>query len=368
MIVTGLEPQQVLAFRLARHGLAARGARTLAEGLACPVSDFARHSALTALTARCLDVTREAYDRASDAGEIVVGLSLRAAFHALAPEDAALYGRALIAEDDAQLLEQLGPTAERQLREQGISALEALEEVTAAIVGALEARAPLSKDELHAELRERVRQPLLPWCKGCASHHVSPMLWRYGVVRTGARCDSLRRHLSPEPRPAPAAAEAVRRFLHFYGPGTPKGFAVWAGVARAHAKALWAEVEEELTEVRVEGRRAWQHAVDERALASVPPARGVRLLPPRDPYLQLPDRDLLTPDPEVRKRLFRPVAGPGAVLADGRLAGLWRARVRGTRIEIRVEALERIDPAELGAEAEAVARARGAREADIVWA
>lgn len=94
----------------------------------------------------------------------------------------------------------------------------------------------------------------------------------------------------------------------------------------------------------------------------------MRLSPPRDPYLQHPDRTALVPDPAVRERLFRPVAGPGVVLSEGRLAGLWRARARGKRAEIAVEALAAIDRDALEAEAARVAELRGADGATITLA
>ena len=46
----------------------------------------------------------------------------------------------------------------------------------------------------------------------------------------------------------PAASEAVRRFLRWYGPERPGGFAEWAGVSRPQADRLWGEVEDELAE------------------------------------------------------------------------------------------------------------------------
>lgn len=69
----------------------------------------------------------------------------------------------------------------------------------------------------------------------------------------------------------------------------------------------------------------------------------------------------------MRKRPFRPVAGPGAVRQDGRLAGLWRVRARDRRAEVEVEELDRIDRAELEAEAAKVAELRGAEAAVIPW-
>ena len=362
-----VEREQVLAFRVGRHGLDARHSLSLAGAAACPASDFQRGSALLALAGRSDDVTREAFDRATDSGQLVVGPSLRAAIHALAPPDWALYGRALIADDEGELGEQLGPSLHRQLGSQGIGPRDALEEVAVATAGALAGGRVLTRNELHEELRGRVRAELLPWCQGCGSHHVAPMLWRFGGVRAGMRCDSRRRFLLGTPGEAPDAAEAARRFLRFYAPATAKELGAWAGVARAHARRLSGQIAEELAEVRVDGRRQWLLAVDEPALASPPQARGVRLLPPRDPYLQHPDRTALAPDPAVRKRLFRPVAGPGAVLQDGRLAGLWRARARGKRAEVEIEELGPIDRDGLEDEAARVAELRGAETAAITW-
>jgi hypothetical protein len=80
----------------------------------------------------------------------------------------------------------------------------------------------------------------------------------------------------------------------------------------------------------------------------------------------VPNRPLLAPEPELRARLFRPVASPGAVLVDGRLAGLWRVRTKGRRAELTVEALGRIPRGDLGEEARRVAELRGAADAAVV--
>ena len=63
------------------------------------------------------------------------------------------------------------------------------------------------------------------------------------------------------------------------------------------------------------------------------PARGVRLLPPGDLFLQAPDRDLLVPDAARRAAVWpRGTPQPGALLVDGELAGTWRRR--GDRLEV----------------------------------
>jgi hypothetical protein len=363
-----VDADQVLAFRLARSGLAVRGARDLAEAAACPASDFARDAALLALAARAEGLSREAYHHAVDAGELVVAHVVRGAIHALAPRDLALYGRALIARDDGELAAQLGQQVQRLAAEKGFAPSEALEEVAAATKDALANDRTLDKNQLHEELRRRVRPELMPWCRGCESHHVAPMLWRYATVKAGARLDSKRRYTSSKPGPTPPASEAVRRFLGFYGPAKPRDFADWAGLAKPHADRLWEEAAGDLAETRVGKSKGWLMSEDMGALESPPAAEGIRLIPPGDPYLQKPNRPLLAPDSELRKRLFRPVASPGAVLRDGRLTGLWRVKAKGKKAELTVETLGRLPRGDLEEEAQRVAELRGAAEAEVVIA
>lgn len=358
----------MLAFRLARSGLASRAAAGLAAAAACPASDFARDAALLALAARAEDVTREGYDRAVDAGDLVVAHIVRGAIHALDPGDLALYGRALLARDDAELGAQLGRQVRRLAAEHGIAPGDALDEVAAATEEALAGGEALDKTALHAALRARVRGELMPWCRGCGSHHVAPMLWRLATIRAGARLDARRRYTLTRPGAAPAASDAVRRFLGFYGPAGPADFAEWAGLAAPHGRRLWDEVAGELTEVRMERGAAWLLAADAGALASPAQARGTRLLPPGDPYLQKANRPLLAPDEALRKRLFRPVASPGAMLQDGRLVALWRGRAKGKMLELTVERLGTIARAELEPEAERVAALRGAADVALILA
>jgi hypothetical protein len=252
----------------------------------------------------------------------------------------------------------------RLAADRGFSPSAALDEVAAATTDAL-ARGPLDRNELHEELRQRVRSDLLPWCRGCKSHHVAPMLWRYATVEAGARLDSQRRYVRGKPGRTPAASGAVRRFLAFYGPSTPGDFGEWAGLARSHAQRLWDDVADELAELQVGKTKAWLLAGDLGELESPPAAEGVRLLPPGDPYLQKPNRGLLVADPALRTRLFRPVASPGAVLKDGRLAGLWRIKLKGRAAEVAVEPLGRISRTTLDEEARRVAELRGADSVEL---
>ena len=361
-----MDADRILAFRLARSGLTTWSSAGAADAVACPASDFARDAALLALGARVEGMSRESYDRAIDEGTLVLAHVIRGAIHALAPDDLALYGRALIARDDDELAAQLGSQVQRLAAERGFSPVEALDEVAAATTDALADRGTLDKNGLHAELRARVHPDLMPWCRSCRSHHVAPMLWRYATVAAGARRYSARCYTMADPAPTPPARQAVRRFLSFYGPGTPGEFAEWAGLARPHARRLWDELDGDLSEVRVGTARRWLLAEDVDALESPPAARGVRLLPPGDPYLQKPNRPLLAPDPALRTQMFRPVASPGVVLCDGRLTGLWRSKMKGRRAEVTVEAFDRLPHGDLEEQAHRMARLRGATDATLV--
>jgi hypothetical protein len=355
-----VDTEQILAFRLARSGLAARNAQDLVAAAGCPASDFSRDAALLALAARTDGLTRDRYDEAADSGDLVVAHAVRGAIHALAPADFALFGRGLISTNDDELGVQLGRQVQRLAAEKGFATTAALDEVAEATKDALGGGRALGKNELHEELRKRVGADLMPWCKGCKSHHVAPMLWRYGGVKAGVRLDSERRYLLGKPGRAPAAGNAVRRFLHFYGPGTALDFGEWAGVAKPHAKRLWEGIEGDLSEISTGTGRAWVLREDLHELDSPAEARGVRLVPPGDPYLQKPNRPLLAPRAELRKRLFRPVASPGAVLKDGRLVGLWRVKAKGKKAEIAVEKLGRVARGDIEEEAHRVAALRGA--------
>ena len=361
-----MDADHVLAFRLGRSGLARRTAPELAEAARCPASDFARDAALLALAARADGVTREAFDDAVDGGAVVLGFAIRCALHAHHPADAALWGPALISPVEDELAAEIGGAVPGLLERAGISATAALAEVTAAIEDALAGGTALDKDGLHDAMRERVREPLLPWCPSCKSHHVAGNLWRNAARRAGTRLDAGRRFRLIGHGRLPPEADAARRYLRFYGPGTRAGFAAWAGLTGRHAKRVWAEVADELVEVPAAGARAWLLAEDEAAFASPPEAEGVRLLPPGDPYLQKPNRALLAPDDILRRDLFRAVGSPGVVLRDGRLAGSWKAKLGGGKLELRVRRLGRLARAGLAEEGARVAALRGAADVALV--
>lgn len=361
-----MDRDQVLAHRLARHGLDRRRRISLAEAAACPASDFQRDSALMALAARAQGVSRGGFAEAIDSGELVLGFNLRAALHAVAPDEVSLFGRTAVSDDDDELGRQLGDGAVKALKKAKIAPTDALAEVAEATREALRGGGSFDRTGLHDELRARVRDELLPWCKGCGSHHVSPMLWRYAGVVVGMRMNSERLYRSGRPGRRRNPADLARAYLRSYGPADAKGFAGWARLAPAQVKRIWGEIEAELEPVEWDGGKGWVSSEDMRALGSPPSAKGTRLIPARDPYLQQADRETLVPQAAVRKRLFRAVASPGAVLRDGALAGMWRAKAgRKGALAIEIERLAPIDRDELERECARLAKLRGSQTFDV---
>ena len=164
----------------------------------------------------------------------------------------------------------------------------------------------------------------MPWCKGSKLSHVAPMLWRYATVKVGARLDSERRYVAGKPGRAPAASEAVRRYLGFYGPGTPGEFAEWAGLAKPHAKRLWAEVEDDLVEESIGKRAGWILGADSEALKKPPKARGVRLIPPATRTCRSRTARCWRPTPACASAS----SGPSRAPASCSTTGAWSASGR----------------------------------------
>jgi hypothetical protein len=148
----------------------------------------------------------------------------------------------------------------------------------------------------------------------------------------------------------------VRRYLRLYGPSTSEDFAGWAGVAEPFARRAWAAVQDSLTEVDFGGRRCAVLAEDAEALVSSPPPRGLRLLPPHEPWLQQRDRTTAVPDTALHRRIWKHTGNPGVVLRDGEAAGLWRDQKKGRTLRLTVEPVATLSGRDRAAvEAEAAA-------------
>ena len=342
---------QALAFRVAGHHLDRRvGAReaVAAIGLQQYPPEW---GAPAALRARSLEPLPD------DAIQVN---SFRGAPYVVPRADARVFTAALVPEE-AELKALVGAVNSKEARDEGFEVPEALQIVVDAARDGL-ADGPLERDDFHQALRERVPKGLLPWCQNCQSHHVRPGFWRtLGLLEVTYMPAKATFALAKPPRMAiaTARAELVRRFLRVFGPATPQQLAAWAQTGSGHAKALFEAVSDEL----VETGRGFVMAEDVARLASPPAAKGVRMLGGYDPWVTMPDRDALVEDTALRRRMFTSIGRPGVVLVDGQLAGLWKGRKKGKRLEVSVEWLGA--EADIAEEAAAMAAIRGCEEAAL---
>lgn len=355
--------RQALDLRLARHHLVERlSAADVSRAAVVGLQDTPPGTAALALAARA-DVGPDALDT------LVIVPSIRGAPLAVAPDDLAVFTAGL-APPDEEAARAITGNAWKSLGD--ITAMDALDRVSEAVADGL-SDGPLARDDFHQSLRERLPAELLWWCKGCDSRHVHPSLWRASGIRGVLAIVGREGRSAVFGAPPKAAkvsdpgAELARRFLRAYGPARPKLLADWAGLAAAHAAALWDRAGS-LIEVDLDGTTAWALAEDELALAEATTPGAVRLLANLDPLNAGRDRELLVPDPAVRKRIWKVLGGPGTVLIDGEVGGLWRPAKKGKKLLITVEPVGRLTPSikdELAAEAEHLAPFRGATTADV---
>jgi hypothetical protein len=142
-------------------------------------------------------------------------------------------------------------------------------------------------------------------------------------------------HPIPDTDPTAVRAELLRRYLHCYGPSTRADFAAWLGIQVGDTGPWWSLVEDELTPVAYRGT-AWMLTDDLAALRSAPTPRGVRLLPPRDAYTALRDRETVV-EKKNHRDVWKTSGDPGTVLADGTIIGTWRPRKSGRKLTIAVK-------------------------------
>ena len=166
--------------------------------------------------------------------------------------------------------------------------------------------------------------------------------------------------LRPEPDALP---HLLRRYLHAYGPATPREFARWMAAPPAWGTELFGSLGTDLVEVALEGRPAYLWAGDEDlgdAAGEQPPEAlaGVRLLPYFDAFaVGCYPRDLLFPGRAGERALAGSQAGNYPVLlVDGTVGGVWHQRRAGRAIEVTVEPLGRLDARRKAALAEQVER------------
>jgi hypothetical protein len=352
---------QVLAYRTVMHQLRERldADPTGLDVLDLGVPNVPAGSARQALAARCT--------RPRD-GDLVLAWSTRGAPHLHRPADLATLAAALWPLGDADATARF---VSGQLPDAGKLGLAAFEATAAAFQDVV--RAPTAKGDVSRAVSDRVPAEVTYDCGACGARHISGGLFQQAGLAGGVRLDedAAKTVLMPaSPRPAvpsepSGTAEFVRAYLRLLGPATPGDAAKYLGTSVTALKPAWPA---DLAEVSVDGHRTWLPAEQLDALLGTGPVRGVRLLPPSDPFLQARDRTVLVPDKAQAKEVWRILGNPGVLLLDGEIAGTWRAKAVRRRLELTLTPwlpLTRKTKAAIEAEAQTVAAVRALEAADV---
>jgi hypothetical protein len=139
------------------------------------------------------------------------------------------------------------------------------------------------------------------------------------------------------PEPEAAAPLAIAAYLSAYGPASAEGFSNWLSRGRVGKRLLrtwFAALGDRVTEIELEGQRAYvlREHIDE--LASAPRQTLVRLLPGFDQWVLGPGTD----DPHIVPPARRPLVSKQSgwiaptVVADGVVCATWQLDACGVRV------------------------------------
>jgi hypothetical protein len=362
--------EQVIAYRVAAQGLhrTGRSVDKLAV-LEIGVQDASPELARLSFDAR---LARPVPAGGIGPGEpLALVWSLRGAPHVHRRKDLDALAGALypLSEADATgRLNETGPSVARA----GIAALEQFDLAIDAMRAVV--RKPMGKGAASTAVTKRIPDVMGRNCRGCHAVHISDSAMRPAALAAG---------LELEPGTAPpvlhrrpgskvtkqvdlgALKRLITAYLTLLGPATPGEVASYLDARRADVAEVWPDG---LEEVSVDGRAAWLPAerLDELTAARAPEL--VRMFSAFDPYLQARDRALIVPDKALYKVLWPVLGRPGALFADGEVAGIWRPKSAGKKLTLRVEAFAPLPPStwtQIEAEAERVAAVRGATDVAV---
>jgi Winged helix DNA-binding domain len=321
--VTELGWEQVLAFRLARHGLDRRRRLTGASlarqinGVHAQVMSAAEASiGARSSSARPQSIQRELWG----SRRLVKTWAMRTTLHLLAASDVPLLMAAL-----------RGGTPARQAAWDKYFGVPpgGREELVAAVAAELDGRVLTRRELAEGVVRRLSWMPLEKMLSGWGTFLGLPA--RAGVLCFGPSLGTSVRFVRPDQwlgswvpvDEVEARRELLRRYLRVNGPAVRRDFQLWWG--RSSGAPVWGSLLPEMVEVSVEGSRGWMLAAD---LAEARAARfveEVRLLPYFDHYLLThhASRDHLV-GPEHRAKIYR-TAGwvTPTLLIRGRVEGTW---------------------------------------------
>ncbi len=336
---------QAAAWRVRRHHLDRRapaGSMLAIAHRLCGLHAQVMSSAELTVWARVEGLERRAVQRALwEERTLVKTWAMRGTLHLLPADELPLWHAAL-----SRSPRYLKPALWKKYF--GIT-LEELHQITEAIAAALDGRV-MTREELVREVRRLT---------GSAEFGSKLAESSWGTIFkpaafTGRLCfgpslgqrvrftrlDTWLQVASPPIDPQAAVVNVARRFLAAYGPATYHDLARWWNGGGVSTARQWiASLGDELSQIDLDGTRAWMLAADAREVRELPRNRSVRLLPGFDQYVVAASchAERLLPG-DFRRRVYRPQGWISPVLlVNGRIEGTWRYEIRGSRVEVVIE-------------------------------
>jgi uncharacterized protein YcaQ len=343
---------QVAAFRLRRHHLDSRAARSRLPGVVgdvCGVQTQVAIMARIALWARLRQLTIDDVDKALVRQRTITKTwSMRGALHLHGSNELLLYLGGLMPTRLAR--------EQRWIHRAGLNE----ERTTPMVLEALK-DGPLTRSELANRLAKKLGAKTKDWADGGWGHQTkgSSLSWylvRPAMVR-GLVCFG-----SPDgqeitftkvdqwlqrPQSMPAVAEAedglVRRYFRSFGPADMKDLRAWSGMSARQAVAILGRLKDELVEVEAGGRRRFILKEDLSELEHHAVGRpAVRLLPCFDPFLLGHWARGHLVDKSHYKLVYKHQGWLApVVLVDGRVAGTWSYERGPRRLAVEVKMFTR---------------------------
>ncbi|MDE1819642.1 MAG: AlkZ family DNA glycosylase [Euryarchaeota archaeon] len=388
--VAKVTPDQVSAFRLARHHLLAPA----------PLRDRLRvlhdiggaqaqvlSSAELSLALRVRGLRRETFEQALWKDRSMVrAWCMRRTLHLLPSADLAVFVRGSAGRAEKEIRWALGKGVNRK----------ALEGLLTATLDALEE--PVTAPELVQRVARDLRLPQDTWTGGgwgnarkIPSVRLGRQLFPGGYLLHLVGARGVICHGPPRGTEATyvrgetwvprwrdttrerAEEELLRIYLGTYGPADPRDFVGWSRILHREAVSIFHRLEDELVPVESAGRKGWMVRRDLPALLDRDvPSPSARLLPNFDVFLLGHwGRDHLARS-EHLPRVYRPQGWVApTILENGRVAGVWSQTTRGRELRIRLEPFHRLSrsaEAALRADAAEVARFLGLERATLTGA
>lgn len=361
-----VDRKQVMAYRVAALGLDARGKDRPGDlaALDLGVQEYTPGSVQVALAARTdADLTDD---------RLLMVWATRGAPHLHRRRDLKTLVKALWPVSDADASARINSAQIPAGVKLGIRAFEATAKAFREVV-----HSSMPRGEVSTQVSALVPRELTYDCRSCGARHIAGNVWQHSGLAGGIEVESRGKDATLAPikdaPPLPTANEGIggliTTYLRLLGPATPAVVAKYLGSAPAEISKVWPD---DLTEVKVDGRKAWLPSSAVSALSSAAPVPGVRLLPAMDALLQARDRDVLVPEKKQQKEIWRILGNPGVLLLDGEIAGVWRARMAGgRRVDVTITTFGTLTAKTRRAvedEAAVVARARRATDAMVTYA